>query len=248
VGNREHEREREAAAGGERESVLIIDQAIHECHACPHRREIQRLVWNAATLTLRPDPSYTYTTRCWYGWETEPNGTAVRIVVTPEEKTKKPISARVAPPAAASGTKPTLGLGITRIDVQNKFLRFGITFTTATEVKGEPRVMGQTPDGRVGVELIGRPDNLSTIAMVFAFLPDEPRTREQNIAIMVSILRTATPGWTEATDWLAQALTEANSKQGVVSTSHGNRKITVSTAKLLWVLSVEAPRQWYSDD
>lgn len=95
-----------------------------------------------------------------------PAPTAVPIEVVPTKAptpTPEPTAVPTAVPTEAPAPVPA-GLGVSREDIVRYFTNF--SFAPATEVRGQPREFGKSPDGEINIELIGPSDDLRSTSML----------------------------------------------------------------------------------
>lgn len=133
-------------------------------------------------------------------------------------------------PAQADGSPSPLG--ITQESLRGVYEDFGFTFKDATQVNGQPRIMGEA--ATASVELIGPPENLVQAGVMFAATEDQDQNTA-NLVYMIALLNGAVYEWDGAIDWLTTSFPRAI-EQGSVSTTQQNKYIELSAFKDLGLI------------
>lgn len=99
----------------------------------------------------------------------------------PAAKSASSRTKAVSPPASTTEPGPPAAkaikqLKVSRAEMQQAFSGepFRVSFQAATSVRGQPRVMGQTPDGLATIELIGPPSGLISASCLVGLPNDSP--------------------------------------------------------------------------
>jgi len=165
--------------------------------------------------------------------------------VTPVE-TSTPRAPGTAVPTATILAQPTsvAGINVTRAAIQSVFEKpeIGFKFEEVTDVRGQPRVMGEAKNGLAYIELIGSPENLKSASIMIGLPSDAPDVLIENTAYMLGLLTLAAPDWEEGSDWLTASLATAAEEGGKVETVHGNLRIALILIKEMGIvtLTIEA--------
>lgn len=164
---------------------------------------------------------------------------------TPVE-TNTPRPTDTAVPTATILPQPTsvAGINVTRAAIQSVFEKpeIGFKFEEVTDVRGQPRVMGEAKNGLAFIELIGPPQNLRSASIMVGLPSDAPVVLAENTVYMLALLTLAAPDWEEGPDWLSASLATGTEEGGEVETVHGNLRIALILIKEMGIvtLTIEA--------
>lgn len=160
------------------------------------------------------------------------------IATAPDEKPKpresvsqpqaSPPPVAAAPPVATPVAAPQPdGIGVSRAAVQSIFeqSQIGFKFEQSSDVQGQSRVIGESPNGLAFVELIGPSSNLTNATIVIGFPSDDQQARMLSAAYILGFIKNAAPEWTDGNDWVAKnmaALTNGSATE--TSTTFADKK------------------------
>lgn len=148
------------------------------------------------------------------------------------------------PPAATTKTDPSEAkaskhLRVSRADMQQAFSGepFWISFQAATSVQGQPRVMGQTPDGLATVELIGPPSGLISASCLVGLPNDSPEILTRNSVALLVLLKKGLPTWSGSADWLPKGLEQAMAT-GKAQTTVAGARVGIQYIEAMGIMSL----------
>lgn len=136
------------------------------------------------------------------------------------------------------------GIGVSRAAVQSMFEQpdIGFSFETVTPVRGQPRVMGTSPNKLAVIELIGPPNELVSATIMVGVPSDDNGARMMNVAYTIGFIKNAAPQWTNGNEWFQENLTAIlNSSSNEASTTFaGNRaELTVLREMSTFTLTIK---------
>jgi len=120
---------------------------------------------------------------------------------------------------------PTRGLGISRKEIMDVYKQKGFTFEESSPVGGSPRVIGRATNGVVYLEIIGPPENVEKITMMFGVPSDAPSVVRENLAYVSALLdEFAAPG---SGDWFINEIPKIKNGGLDSSKTFGNREAQI---------------------
>lgn len=131
-------------------------------------------------------------------------------------------------------TSKSIGIGVSRTSVQSAFEQpeVGFRFEPRSSGDGNPRVVGESPDGLVSLELVGSPEDLVRTTISVEIPSDNDTARDKNGSYAVRLIETAAPEWTNGSSWLAEQLEAIeNGAPPIVSTTFGDNKVELNVAR-----------------
>ena len=109
----------------------------------------------------------------------------------------------------------------------------------STEVRGQPRSLGQTDDKLAILEVIGDKDNVSQASLIIGLPDDSQDIVSRNTVFLIRFMHNIAPGWDGVDAWTAGALKEALASPGEsIYTERGDERIEVVLEKPLGLVMV----------
>lgn len=147
-----------------------------------------------------------------------------------------PVSTVVLPDARTAAR----GLAVSRRAVQSVFEKpeVGFSFSEVAPVDGQPTVLGYAPDGVSTLQLVGLPQELSSVAIVSGIPARNDSRAALTATYMLGLLKLVVPDWAGAGDWLTASAAKEDS-----TTVQSGRRIRLqqirATNGSVYILSIE---------
>ncbi len=103
---------------------------------------------------------------------------------------------------------------------------FNLTFDFVPLEDGRSRVIGRSEDGRTTLELIGRPEAVTSANFMAALPSNNPLVRLRNLNAISALVETTLMDWPDASAWVSQNIDLAFSGSGV-SRRAGEKMVTM---------------------
>ena len=133
--------------------------------------------------------------------------------------------------APATPSPVAVGIGVRRTAVTDIFGKpsIGFSFRRGEDMNGQCLVTGRSLDGLTLIELIGPPEDLTTVTIISNIPYDDGEAATRSILYAFGVLNAVVPEWSDGNEWfLASLETLANNGQDSMSTTIGNKTIELT--------------------
>lgn len=139
---------------------------------------------------------------------------------------------------ADAQTEKPLTIGISYNQIM-EYLGQYISMSKSTDVRGQPRYMGQTSDNLAMLEIIGNKEDVSQTTLIIGVPNDAPNILVRNSAMLLRFIKNVAPEWESGSDWAASALkrvsSTGDSEEIIIK---GDKSINLSFIKVLGMVTV----------
>jgi len=125
-----------------------------------------------------------------------------------------------------------LTIGVSYNQIMN-YLDSDISMSRATDVRGQPRYMGQTSDYMAVLEIIGSREDVSQATLMLSCSKDAPEALVRNTAILLRFVKNIDSENYLGSDWINSALEHLNQTGEPVEKIVGSKLIKVSQIERL---------------
>lgn len=155
------------------------------------------------------------------------------VAIAPSAASPSPSTPKPSPVASVVSSPVAPSLEISRSAIQSVFSKpeIGFFFEPSSDVQGEPRVTGKSPNGLASIELIGQPEDLSEIGMMLGIVNDNQQATMLNALYALGLMKLIAPEWDGAGEWLNQGLQKIAAGQEEVSITQNDKRIKLSFVK-----------------
>jgi hypothetical protein len=135
-----------------------------------------------------------------------PKPTATPTPTPTNTPTPKPTraSASAIPPTRSENTQ-TVGIGISREDIQAVYQKEGFTFEQSGTTD---EFTGKSSNRLAAISLIGPQNNLTRVAIIVHISKDNPQVLSQNLQYVSKMIKLIAPQWSNGTVWLYASITK----------------------------------------
>ncbi len=134
-------------------------------------------------------------------------------------------------------TEKPLTIGISYNQIM-EYLDQYISMSKSSDVRSQPRYMGQTSDDLAILEIIGNKKDVSQATLMIGIPNDAPKILVRNTAILLRFMENVAPEWKLGSDWATSALERVSSTGEPEEIIRGSKSIKLSLIKVLGIVSV----------
>jgi hypothetical protein len=134
-------------------------------------------------------------------------------------------------------TEKPLTIGISYNQIM-EYLDQYIPMSKSSDVRGQPRYMGQTSDNLAMLEIIGIKNDVSQATLMIGIPNDSPKILIRNSGILLRFIENIAPEWKAGSDWATSALKRLGSTGEPEEIIKGSKSIKLSLIKVLGIVSV----------
>lgn len=136
-------------------------------------------------------------------------------------------------------SQPQAGIGVSRAEIQSVFesSEIGFVFEVASDVNGQPRVMGSSENGLATLELIGPSEELVSASIMIGLPNDDQEALLLNNLYAAGLLNLVAPDWEGGVDWYTNNIVNvATTDQTEISTTYEGLEVSLQGLQELGII------------
>jgi len=144
-------------------------------------------------------------------------------------------------PAPAPQPAASKSLGVSREQIMFTLAAVKVPFKSLGEekVNGQNRAIAEAETGTARIEMIGPPENITRISLVFGVVKGELGTASSGMLAMYGIMQPIFPNWSDCNKWITEAIIAVGERnQPSVTTQRDGKEINFYPDKnngLFWL-------------